>query len=612
MRTNKLNLAQIVESWTPAVKQLTNNRVNESTPDKLAWMCEYAHNHTMAKLNEDAVGGVSFPYNTLNNTMGIGNAVPASFAGQTAADQQNPQAFGSGDKWPALLPMALQVAARTIGFDLVNTVPFQGPTGVLPFLDYVYAGSKNAYGATPARDGATANPQIGVNRRDPAYEMYDAPHAFRCKMSDVEVADASGNLAAGAKAEAIKAIVEACKPAADGTPGYITLAGGEDLDVQYIGLTRLQGEPMFKVMPGQTHKSLGKVFGAANKIEGIEVKDADDNVVAQFTLTDARLISALEDQIQGFTGAGKYDSDNWSGTYQDPYHLYEPMDRGTGEMQYPRQMNLQVFTKFVSVGTQSVAVAVTQEQVQDLQKQWGIDVLKLVENAGINELSQSINKHILSRLFALGWKNHVQAYEAEGINLNLDLTQGTEDATVGFVTYDEQGEYIAAMPVNKPTNFGAFENADTTFKKVGVNMLAAGNVIMQRGRRGAANFVVTNWKVATMLQSNAQYAFSPIANTFNQNNGSLYPVGTIAGMTVYVDPMMHTQDTRVLVGRKGDKDEPQVVFCPYIMAESVRLITEGTASPKVLIKSRYALVDLGWYPQLSYLTFYVKTPEGII
>ena len=586
MEKNKLNIAQIVESWSPAIKQLTNNAVNESNPDKLAWMCEYAHNHTM-HLNEEAVGGVSFPYQTLNNTMGIGNAVPASFAGQTAADQSNIKAFGSGDKWPSLLPMALQVAARTVGFDLVNTVPFQGPTGVLPFLDYVYAGSKEPYGATPAYNGETANPAIGVNGKDPAYALYDAPHAFRCK------------LVAADKKAAIKKIVDACDAST-----FITIGTDPKMKVQYIGLSRLSAEPMFKVMPGQTGIALGKVFGAENSatIEGI----------AGVTLKGARLISALEDQIQGFTGAGKYDSDRWSGTFQDPHHLYEPMDRATGEMQYPRQMNLKVFTKFVTVGTQSIAVAVTQEQVQDLQKQWGIDVLKLVENAAINELSQSMNKHILSRLFALGWKNHVQAYEAEGINLNLDLTKDPKVA-VSFATYGDDGvEAEWEMPVAKPVIYGDFENTDTMYKKIGVNMLAAGNVIMQRGRRGAANFVVTNWKIATMLQSNAQYAFSPIANTFNQNNGSLYPVGTIAGLTVYVDPLMHTQDTRVLVGRKGDKDEPQVVFCPYIMAESVRLITEGTASPKVLVKSRYALVDLGWYPQLNYLTFYVKTPEGIV
>ena len=594
----KNNIAQIVESWGPAIKQLTNNTVNESNYEKFAWMCEYAHNHTMAKLNEEAVGGVSFPYQTLNNTMGIGNATPASFAGHTAADQQNPAAFGSGDKWPALLPMALQVAARTIGFDLVNTVPFQGPTGVLPFLDYVYAGSKDAYGATPAVDGATANPKIGTKlgqEVDPAYKLYDAPHAFRCK-----IVPALGET----KKTAIEELV-----ALDSSNGYLEItaaegAGVTTLKVQFIGLSRLNAEPMFKVMGGQTNVSLGMVFGSSATASVVGLSKS--------TLKNPRLISALEDQIQGFTGAGKYDSDRWSGTFQDPHHLYEPMDRATGEMQYPRQMNLKVFTKFVTVGTQSIAVAVTQEQVQDLQKQWGIDVLKLVENAAINELSQSMNKHILSRLFALGWKNHVQAYEAEGINLNLDLTKDPKVA-VSFATYGDDGvEAEWEMPVAKPVIYGDFENTDTMYKKIGVNMLAAGNVIMQRGRRGAANFVVTNWKIATMLQSNAQYAFSPIANTFNQNNGSLYPVGTIAGLTVYVDPLMHTQDTRVLVGRKGDKDEPQVVFCPYIMAESVRLITEGTASPKVLVKSRYALVDLGWYPQLNYLTFYVKTPEGIV
>lgn len=593
MAKNKKNLAQIVESWTPAIKQITKNAVNESTPDKLAWMAEYAHNHTMA-LNEEAVGGGYFPFQTLYNTNGIGNAVPASFAGQTAADQSNPASFGSGDKWPSLLPIALQVAAKTIGFDLVNTIPFDGPTGVLPYMDYVYAGSKDVYGATPSYNGATANPKIGVNEVDPAYKLYDAPHAFRANI----VADAS----TGSKKAALDALA-----ASRAANGVIEIEGEEaNIKVQFIGVSRLNAQPMFKVMPGQTTTSLGMVFGAGASVE-VEVEGVS------FTLKNPRLISALEDQIQGFTGAGKYDSDKWSGTFQDPYHMYEPMDRATGEMQYPRQMSLKVFTKFVTVGTQSVAVAVTQEQVQDLQKQWGIDVLKLVENAAINELSQSINKHILSRLFALGWKNHVQAYEAEGINLNLNLTDVAGD-TVAFASYNDEGEVLMEMPVADPVVYGtgAFENADTMFKKIGVNMLAAGNVVMQRGRRGAANFVVTNWKVATALQSNAQYAFSPIANTFNQNNGDLYPAGTIAGLTVYVDPLMHTQDTRVLVGRKGAKDEPGVAFCPYIMAESVRLIAEHTAAPKVLIKSRYALVDVGFYPQTQYLTFYVKMNEGLV
>ena len=50
--------------------------------------------------------------------------------------------LGSGDKFPSLLPLAIQVAAKTVGFDIVPVIPMSGPTGVLSYLDYVYAGGK--------------------------------------------------------------------------------------------------------------------------------------------------------------------------------------------------------------------------------------------------------------------------------------------------------------------------------------------------------------------------------------------------------------------------------------------------------------------------------------
>jgi hypothetical protein len=288
----------------------------------------------------------------------------------------------------------------------------------------------------------------------------------------------------------------------------------------------------------------------------------------------------------------------------------------------PRALGLQLFTKFVQVGTYQVSVSVTQEQIQDLNKQWGIDVIAMVENAGINEISQSINKHILSRAFGLGWKNHRQAYAVEGINLNLRTDSSINGTTPSFAYPDANSAGTGGVQLGSMVLPGyhtvpavltvGFENQDTAIKRIMALLMAAGNVVMQRGRRGPANFIVTNLKVASLIQSNAQYAFSPIANTFNQTNGSLYPLGTIAGMTVYVDPNMLFEDTRILVGRKGASDEPGVVFCPYLMAESVKLITEGTGAPKVIIKSRYALVDAGWHPQTQYLTLYLKTVAGAL
>lgn len=279
---------------------------------------------------------------------------------------------------------------------------------------------------------------------------------------------------------------------------------------------------------------------------------------------------------------------------------------------------MQLFTKNIAVGTIQVGVAVTQEQVTDLQKQWGIDVVKTVETAGVNELTATINRHITSRLFGLGWKNHVSLVSADGDAANLNLTfsnaagQTTpkfalpvgQTTTEGYTSYTQQ-----ELPIKpfSPIAGATMENRETLIQRIYATILEASNWIYQRGRRGAATFVVTNVKIASLLQSNAHYMSAAIENTIAQSSNNLYPIGTIGGMTVYVDPNMAPSDTRVLVGRKGAKDEPGLFYCPYVMADVVRIIAEGTGAPKLYIKSRYALVEVGHYPELQYLTFFVNT-----
>jgi len=65
-------------------------------------------------------------------------------------------------------------------------------------------------------------------------------------------------------------------------------------------------------------------------------------------------------------------------------------------------------------------------------------------------------------------------------------------------------------------------------------------------------------------------------------------------------------DTRIVIGRKGDGNSPGLVFMPYLMAEAVQTIAEGTMAPKVAVKSRYALVEAGFHPQTMYYTLGVK------
>ena len=606
-------------------------------------MSQLAHN--TAKLNEDAFvmpsnaysqfGGTYQPYNNLYNTLGVGDPVPAGKPALTGADYADNKNLGSGDKYPTLLPLALKVAAKTIGFELVNTTPLDGPTGVLPYMDYVYSGSKQPFGATPAYSAGTQNPKANSQSNAP-FEMYGLPHAFKASIAPGEATIVDGSTTDSSAAVKLSpAQIKRMLKGASAMPAGTTLVSKMDaldddahnaakLVVEFVGWSRIDGDPMFKVVSGT--QSLGAYFnGGALDFEAIytPVGSAEEvNVV--LTLHAPRLISMLEDQIQGFTGAGERDRDAWYGTYQDGTTLYEPMSRGTGEQTMARQLSLQLFTKHVQVGTIMVGCAVTQEQVTDLQKQWGIDVIKMVENAGINELSATINRHITSRLFALGWKNHYKLVEVEGPAANLNLsfdpsytaTSGVRMTPALAIPQSEQNDptgvayksYVNVALPYKPMYIpsgAAFENRDTLLKRLAVNFLAASNWILQRGRYGAATFAVTNITIATLLQSNANYTFSPVANTISQNGGSLYPIGGMFGLTIYVDPLMGGSDNRVLVGRKGGKDEPGVHFCPYVMAESVQIIAEGTMSPKLMIKSRYALVDAGFYPETQYITFCV-------
>ena len=637
--TTKNSDKAIYESWAPTIKKITG--VEDA--DKLAWMSKLAHN--TAKLNEDAFvmpsnaysqfGGTYQPYNNLYNTLGVGDPVPAGKPALTGADYADNKNLGSGDKYPTLLPLALKVAAKTIGFELVNTTPLDGPTGVLPYMDYVYSGSKQPFGATPAYSAKTQNPMANSQSNAP-FEMYGLPHAFKASIAPGEATIVDGSTTDSSAAVKLSpAQIKRMLKGASAMPAGTTLVSKIDaidgdahnaakLVVEFVGWSRIDGDPMFKVVSGT--QSLGAYFnGGALDFEAVytPVGTAEEvNVV--LTLHAPRLISMLEDQIQGFTGAGERDRDAWYGTYQDGTTLYEPMSRGTGEQTMARQLSLQLFTKHVQVGTIMVGCAVTQEQVTDLQKQWGIDVIKMVENAGINELSATINRHITSRLFALGWKNHYKLVEVEGPAANLNLsfdpsytaTSGVRMTPALAIPQSEQNDptgvayksYVNVALPYKPMYIpsgAAFENRDTLLKRLAVNFLAASNWILQRGRYGAATFAVTNITIATLLQSNANYTFSPVANTISQNGGSLYPIGGMFGLTIYVDPLMGGSDNRVLVGRKGGKDEPGVHFCPYVMAESVQIIAEGTMSPKLMIKSRYALVDAGFYPETQYLTFCV-------
>jgi hypothetical protein len=525
-----LNEQEIFAKWAPIIE----SEVGVTDRSKIEWMAKYSHYHELYENNS---------YAQLGDVNGMG---ATRFPGNPGT-QGNfyTQSSGSGDKAHTLLPLAMQVAAQTIGLDLVPVVPMPGPMGVLTYLDFVYAGGKTA--------------GTGI----------DIPLLIKLNYGSNTIPSFVVTGASGASA---------------GTTFY------------YVGASRLDGMPIFKV---DTTTSSPVVTAS---LTGLTVAGA--SVGTGYTV---ELVKALEDHITGFSGnalANSLMASTASDSINDPY------SRTQGESTQDNVMNLSLFNKSVEAKTFQVAAAVTREQVQDL-KQFGVDAVSQVESVLINELTQSINKNILTRIFALGERNHADVIRTQGTNffVNLGATAilvsaaSTNNPTTAFNSYLTPSSSLLGATMNATEVLNsASENLHTRQRKIMSKILAIANLIAIRGRRGPATFVVTNGQVCSALQDVAGFIPAPMANTINQMSGSLYPIGTLAGLAIYNDPNMSWQDTRMCVGRKGDGNSPGLVFMPYLMAESVQTIAEGTMAPKVAVKSRYALVEAGFHPQTMYLT----------
>ena len=558
---NLINESEIYGKWSPIIESTTGIEDR----NKLDWMSKYCHNHELYENNAWAqVGSV--------NGMGA-TRFPGDPGLQTAFGAQT---TGSGDKPYTLLPLAMQVAAQTVGLDLVPVVPMNGPMGVLTYLDFVYGGGKIPLLGQTAAFNATGPDRAGAPDNQPLI--------IKVAVNENPGGTYSPDFVVGNT--------------------YSVLVGGNPgATVLYVGVSRIDGADIFRV-DSTGASTVAEVFTA-----GATFNTAGGTLAAAITGAPA-LVKALEDHVIGFS------SNDWSGST-------EPMSRLQGEATMDNVMNLSLFNKSVEAQTYQIAAAVTREQVQDL-KQFGIDAVAQVESVLINELTQDINKNILERIRANGFTNAAQIAATQGVNFFL-LVGTTTPST--YAAYAVAAGGINSNGVDGTAQFGvgtpggnvaiaasetnsAAENLHTRQRKIMSKMLAMANMIAIRGRRGPATFVVTNGQVGTALQDCAGFVPAPMMNTINQQTGSLYPIGTLAGLVVYVDPLMAWSDNRFSVGRKGDGNSPGLVFMPYLMAESVQTIAEGTMAPKIAVKSRYALVEAGHHPQTMYLSSYVYNVAG--
>lgn len=556
---------------------------------KLGWMSQYAQNHEIyeAVQSGDAAGGPAGGiYSTPLNTLGMGNPMmphgvgysKGAGIGNTGADFHNPAyQRGSGDIPMSTLTMALEVAAMTIGLELVPVIPASGPWAMLSYMDFPYAGGKLGRINETALDGK--------GEKDGNKPIYiKVPYA---------IAYAEG---------------KSKKDIPAGATIKFENKSGKVLTGKFIGFSRIDNSIIVKVVDcGDKDTSIADIFSELVTLWKI-VDAAGADVTGALTAQNVRadLVSGMADHVQEFANFARDSKD--------------PMTRAENETGVGNTIGARMFTKLVQMGSYEVTGSVTRQQLQDMPL-YGVDVIGKVLEAMQNEISQAINNRILDRLFKLGVTNAKVQKDYQGVDLNLYFGT-TADAKLALKSFPAASKFVGIDEVNAAETWGdianatkntAAENVYTHQRRIMSRVLAAANVITNVSRFGRPNFVVTNTKILSALQDCAGFVVAPMVNTLTQDgSSSLYFAGSIAGLNLYVDPYMTWDDTRVLVGRKGDGNTPGVVFMPYILADTVQTIVEGTMAPKLLVNSRFAIVDAGFHPEQQYFCFMVHSDGDFI
>ena len=556
--------------------------------NKLSWMSQYAQNHEIyegQQTSGNVSGGI---YATPLNTMGLGNPKTPSTSG-LAGGKFGDQVPGSGDIPMSTLTMALEVAAVTIGLELVPVIPANGPWAMLSYMDFPYAGGKyDRIGNLTSVDGkgpGAENKPIYI--KVPATFSSDADWAAIKKFTpaDGKVVTVTGTAGSGS-----------------GAGSVATLTG------KFIGVSRIDGAVILEVQDaknGSEDVSIADVMRTATKL-----------TVGDYTSTawtagavKAELVAAAADHVQGFSNFATGSDD--------------PMSRAENETGVGNTIGARMFTKLVQMGSYEVTGTVTRQQLQDMPL-YGVDVIGKVLESMQNEISQAINNRILDRVFRLGVDNADFQYHYQGVDLNLYIKN--DGGTLALENFDayKAGKYVGLNGTPEaPTKWigkhnvpsavvnTAAENVTTHQRRIMSRILAAANLIANVSRRGRAQWVVTNVKLLSALQDASSFVVAPMVNNLAQDGSqSLYFAGSIAGLNLYVDPYMTWDDTRVCVGRKSNGNDPGVIFMPYILADTVQTVVEGTMAPKLLVNSRFAIVDAGFHPEQSYYTFMVQTADN--
>jgi len=231
------------------------------------------------------------------------------------------------------------------------------------------------------------------------------------------------------------------------------------------------------------------------------------------------------------------------------------------------------YTRFVKVGTNQIAVHITQDQLEGIKRDFNIDVMPMLQNIVINEAAQYLSKNFMAHVGEIARQNYLKDY----------------------TRWDKIKVWAYKLVKKEYKKYTKIAN----IKELLHEIIKVSNDMGLKSKWSYGNFAVCNLKTATALQAESQFSIAAPEES-SHLPGGLYPIGNIAGITIYVDPYMLWVDNNIYVGTKTQETQPGIKIFVYDEGTTSHLQSQGVGAPKMVFAMRYAVVSVGTSADLLY------------
>jgi hypothetical protein len=510
-------------------------------------------------------GNTSMAANVLSPTAGSHNGLNAL-----------PGTSGSGDR-QYLIGLCIAIAAKTIGLEMVQTVPATSQSITIQYLAAKYQGGDLANAANNTVNVITLKFAVLPNFNSRNKYVLAAAKPQSGQQEFIELAFSKADRAAGfSYIFTIKSRFKATN-----TDGVLTA----------IAYTATSATSITEMV------ATGKFYTLANDLSAVS---------SELTVAAVSSTKAIENYVPNQTTNG----------------MRRTLTRSEADAGTDRTMALELKNENFNIGNRTLNGHVSRLDFKRLRDQ-GIDALAYLTAAMKNEVAQEVNYQIVSAVRAYGLSNAL-SMEARGSSFNTFI--GPKNVTskdfdsINYATelFDKDLQPVTGKfaDVQNLINTLQYETTETVGNYLAMLIEQAAYAIGTDSRYGEGDGVVLSASLAGFLSASKKFSKLEGRDMDMTKDTGAKLSGTIDGIKVYVDVQIPYNAPYVTVfrsnqgvkvdmpGIEGDNILiPGLAYLVKDLISSTELVPEGTGGKKIIIDSETEVVAIGERPEAGYLTF---------